>query len=646
MLWHTFGLTHIPRPEDWPIMPVDYAGFWFKPYGFLDVNPAMDVPVAVAGALRSTAMALRRRAETTAAADTDGTEIGRGERDDIGRPRSARRQGADVRHWAPGADAGETHAIAVRGALIAATGADAEALIGPDTRVVELEGRTVIPGINDAHLHLVCYAMARFGLRDVSGDTIGRWEDLSGVLTADAVGDDGWIRAQGWDAASLGRPGTVEDVDAALRVHGLEETPTVLFDRTGHQLLVGSAALRRLGIDRTTADPQGGVVARDDAGEPTGVFTDAATALVLRGMPQVPASTLTGVLRAAQRELAALGITSVTDPGIGPGHATLFDGSASPLALTALADLARRNELTVRTSVLLTFSGTGGESAMTVRDGLSGGLRHAFDDPAIDAHLLRVAGVKVFADGIQRSGTAWHREPYGPHASRGQLAVAGDTEFARMQTLADILRIVAEADLQTGVHATGDAASDAVVAGLVSLAPALRERLPYLIHGDFLPAGGMAELAAANIGWTANPVISRMVCGIGLALLGPDRQAARQPLESALRAGVTVTLSSDAPVVSPDWREAVVTAVERAQIDGTPHEGDPESVSVVDAVAMLTVMPARLDGAAAYKGRLTPGYVADIAVLSGPLPDDERVRQMLNLDVDLTLMGGRIVYER
>lgn len=549
--------------------------------------------------------------------------------------------------WTPGGPPGVASAVAVREGVITAVGDErtVEPLVGPETRVVELDGRTVIPGINDTHLHLVCYAMARFGLRDVSADAIGDWSGLTAVLTPEAVGDDGWIRAQGWDASTLGRPGSARDVDAALRANGIDGTPAVLFDRTGHQLLAGTAALRRADIDRTTVDPAGGAIVRDDDGEPTGVFTDAATALILKSMPPVPASTLLAVLREAQRELAGLGITSVTDPGIGTGHATLFDGSASPLALEALAELARSGELTLRTNVLLTFSGTGGESVAAVRAGLDGPLAHAFDDPAIDPRLLRVAGVKVFADGIQRSGTAWHREPYGPHATRGRLAVAGDTDDERLAALRGILRTVAEAGMQVGVHATGDAASDAVVDALADLPEPLRERLPYLIHGDFLPVAGMARLAASGIGWTANPVISRMVCGIGLQLLGAERQAVRQPLGSALRAGVAVTLSSDAPVVSADWREAVIAAVERAQIDGMPRPGDPEAVTVTDAIAMLTVNAARLDGGVSFKGRVRRGHVADLAVLSGPLPSADRVTQLRELSVDVTIVGGRIVHD-
>lgn len=548
-------------------------------------------------------------------------------------------------HWSPGGDAGAVSALAVKDGRVLATGTDDEigVHIGASTRVVDLHGRAVVPGINDVHLHVVAYAMARFGLRDVSPAAIGDWHGLRRVLTPEAVGEDGWIRAQGWDASGLGRPGRAADIDAALAASGIAGTPVVLFDRTGHQLLVGTAALRLLGIDEHTDDPPGGAVERDADGRPTGVFTDAATALVLGGMPRVPASTIARVLHDAQRELSALGITSLTDPGIGPGHATLFDGSASPLALEALAELARGDALAVRTSVLLTFGGTGGETAENVRSGLAGPLPRAFD--GIDPRTLRLAGVKVFADGIQRSGTSWHREPYGPARRRGQLAVAGSDDGERLAELDAILAAVAEGGLQAGVHATGDAASDAVTASLLSRPDETRATRPYVIHGDFLPADGMGALAAAGVGWAANPVISRMVCGIGHELLGPQRQAVRQPLASALRAGIAVALSSDAPVVPPDWRDAVITAVERSQTDGRPHPQDSEAVSSIDALAMLTVTPAVIDHAEAYKGRLRPGFVADLAVLSEPWPNADDVRRLQEITVALTVMDGRVVYE-
>ncbi|QKJ20470.1 amidohydrolase [Microbacterium hominis] len=546
--------------------------------------------------------------------------------------------------WSPGSDPGHTTAIAIGGGEITATGDAALREIGRRTRVVELAGRTVLPGVNDTHLHLVCYAMARYGLLDVSARVIGDWSGLADVLTAEAIGADGWIRAQGWDASALGRPGTARDVDAALRAHGLEHVPTALFDRTGHQLLVGTAALERIGVDAETPDPPGGVVARED-GVPTGVFTDSATALVLTAMPPVSRDALRDVLRRAQQDLLALGITSATDPGIGPGHTTLFDGSPSPLALEALASLADDDELHVRTTVLLTFSGTGGESVDTVREGLDGPLPSLVPD-RIDPRTLRVAGVKVFADGIQRSGTAFHRDPYGPHGTRGSLAVAGADDDERSDTLRGILREIGARGWQAGIHATGDAASDEVVEALRALPEGDRGALPYIIHGDFLTAEGMPALARDGIGWTANPVISRMVCGIGLDLLGPERQSVRQPLGSALRAGVTVTLSSDAPVVSPDWREAAITAVQRAQIDGAPRPGDDEAVSLTDAIAMMTVLAARLDGAADFKGRLAPGFAADLIVLSDRLPDSDRVDRLRDLAVDMTVVDGVVRWER
>ncbi len=542
--------------------------------------------------------------------------------------------------WAPGRTGRVADAVAIRGGVVCALGAAAREMIGPGTRVMELDGRTVVPGLNDTHLHLACYAMGRHGLRDASPERIGSWSGLSEVLTRDAIGPDGWIRARGWDSARMGRAPTRTDVDAALAANALSGTPAVLFDATGHELLVGSAALERCGIDARTPTPDGGAVSRAADDTPTGVFSDAATRLVLSALPVIGRDALTAVLRTALQDLARLGITSVTDPAIGPGHATLFDGSASYEALEALRRLSAQDRLTVRTQVLLLFSGTGGETARTVREGIAGAPRLA----AGEERRLRIAGVKVFADGIPRSATAWHREPYGDPHTRGRLAVAGDTDQARLRELDDILGVIAEAGLQAGVHATGDAASDAVVSSLANR-PATSATRPYLIHGDFLPADGMDALAAAGIGWTANPVISTAVCYLGHRLFGRERQEQRQPLASALRAGVAVTLSSDAPVVDPDWRPAIIAAVERTQIDGARRAGDPEAVTGMDALAMMTVNAARLDGAESWKGRLAPGFAADLVVLSGEWPPDEEIGALADLRTDLTMVGGRVVYE-
>ncbi len=556
-----------------------------------------------------------------------------------GRVLSLARRGG---RWA--VDPAAPTALAVRDGVVAAVGDDESVapLIGPETRVIELAGRAVVPGIDDMHLHLVSYAMTRFGYLPLGA--LDSWEALGEPFSAAAVGADGWLRAHGWERERLGRPGTAADVDRALERAGLAGTPAVLFDRTGHELLAGTEALRRAGVDAATADLPGGIVHRDASGAPTGRFSDAATSLVMRALPAVPPETLRSALLAAQRELHALGITSLTEPGMGPGCTSLLDGSMGEAALGVLTGLATEGLLTLRTNVLLLFGGTGGATAAELREGIRSGLAGRPAAAGADPRVLRVAGLKIFADGIFRSQTSWLLEPYGT-GSRGDLVV-GDAGAGREAELDRMLAVAATAGLQAGVHATGDAATVAAVDGMAAADPAGERGLrPYVIHGDLLPPAILPRMAEAGIGWTCNPVITHVVRELGTRLVGEERQARKQPLRSALDAGVSVTLSSDAPVVSPDWRPSVVYAVTREQLDGSPRPGDPERVTGAEALAMMTALPAELHNAEAWKGRIAAGYAADLVVLGGDWPEDGRIHDLLGLPAELTIAGGRVVHE-
>ena len=213
--------------------------------------------------------------------------------------------------------------------------------------------------------------------------------------------------------------------------------------------------------------------------------------LLSRAMPPVPASTLRPALLALQEHLHSLGITSLTDPGLGPASAGLMDGTGSTAALELLGDLAAEDELTLRINVLMLFAGTGGANADAVKAGLRSGLAATYLNRGINPEQLRIAGVKIFADGIPRSGTAWMSEPYGKACTHGSLVIQGATDAQRVAELHKILGLINEAGLQAGVHATGDAATAAAVEAIIAAddsaegRPTSSGNRHYIIHGAF-----------------------------------------------------------------------------------------------------------------------------------------------------------------
>ncbi|MFD5945707.1 amidohydrolase [Streptomyces collinus] len=538
--------------------------------------------------------------------------------------------------------------VAVRGRDILAVGSDAEmrALAGPGTRIVELGGRTVLPGINDSHLHGAAYGMTKppFAL-DVGHPSVGSVADIAAVVgrAAHDTPEGDWIIGLGWDAGYLAEcladPGRFphrRDLDAVAPDH-----PVCLTDFSSHMVWVNSEALRRCGIDSDTPAPPGGVIDHDPDGRPTGILREAAGRLVQAELPAPTRAQRRRAIQGVIRELHSRGITSYTEPGLGPGGAGSLFGGLSTDNWTAYADLAASGELQARVSVLLLPAPMGG-SADDVRKGLAELRRPESADPK----LLRAIGVKIFADGVPPNRTAWMNEPY-PDGGHGALCVHGDTPALQVHELREMIRLGHEAGFQLGVHVTGDRAIDLVVdAFLAANTAAPRpDARHYVIHGDFIGPAGLAKLAAHGYGVNMNPAIKWTISDLMDEVVGPERSAYQWPVRSALDAGVRVCASSDAPITEPDWRQGVASMMLReSKASGRPS-GPEQCVPLADALRAYTSTAAWQDFADDWKGTLEPGRAADLCVLDRPLLDLDP-HEITQVQVDLTVFDGRVVFER
>ncbi|MEV5104554.1 amidohydrolase [Streptomyces massasporeus] len=547
-------------------------------------------------------------------------------------------------------DAGFTVAegVAVRGRDILAVGSDAQmrALAGPGTRIVELGGRTVLPGINDSHLHGAAYGMTKppFAL-DVGHPAVRSLADIAAVVGREAAGAPAgeWIIGLGWDAGYLAEcladPGRFphrRDLDAVAPDH-----PVCLTDFSSHMVWVNSEALRRCGIDASTPAPPGGVIDHDPDGRPTGILRESAGRLVQAELPAPTPAQRRRAIQGVIRELHSRGITSYTEPGLGPGGAGSLFGGLSTDNWTAYADLAASGELRARVSVLLLPAPMGG-SADDVRKGLAELRRPESADP----RLLRAIGVKIFADGVPPNRTAWMNEPY-PDGGHGALCVHGDTPGLQVHELREMIRLGHEAGFQLGVHVTGDRAIDIVVdAFLAANTAAPRpDARHYVIHGDFISPGSLAKLAAHGYGVNMNPAIKWTISDLMDEVVGPERSAYQWPVRSALDAGVRVCASSDAPITEPDWRQGVAAMMLReSKASGRPS-GPEQCVPLADALRAYTSTAAWQDFADDFKGTLAPGRAADLCVLDRPLTDLDP-HEITQVQVDLTIFDGQVVFER
>ncbi len=525
-------------------------------------------------------------------------------------------------------------AVAVQDGRIAAVGQDELLRFrGPQTEVIDAGGGAILPGLNDGHLHFCASAVTRYVLLDVGHAQT--WSEIHALLQRAQPSADGWIRAHGNDDAVQG----VADPATFLEVN--PGRPTVLFDRTGHQLLVNRAGLAALQLEDFASQVPGGVVGRTGQGLPNGHFADAAMEVVTSRLPALPAGTLLDAFRRHQRDLHQLGLTSLTDPGLGPGGNSLLAGACGEPSLQGLIELAAHDELRLRINALLLFSGTGGATAEDTERGLASDLADRVR--AVDEQWLRVAGVKVFADGTPRSGTAWMKDPYCLPCGHGHggLVIAGHTEQQRLAELGKIISAIHSAGYQAGVHATGDAATHAVIDAFANSDAPAKDLRHYVIHGAFNSDELFGQLAEAGIGLSTNPAIRAGAGALMHNILGRERYRQHQPLASLLRAGVRTNIASDAPVTSPDWRNSVIAAVTRnstARID----EDRSECLSLSQALATMTCEPAWQDRAEDRKGRVESGYLADLCILADRLP--ERAEDLRTLPTATTIVGGDIVY--
>ncbi|WP_027005251.1 amidohydrolase [Conexibacter woesei] len=338
-----------------------------------------------------------------------------------------------------------------------------------------------------------------------------------------------------------------------------------------------------------------------------------------------------GAIERAQDVLLSYGITSCTEPGLGPGADGQHGGACGAAVLDTYVSLAREGALRVRVSALRLFGELDGPSTLeAVAAGLSS------EDPAAgcDPRWFNILGLKIFADGIPPMRNAYMSEPYpGDGGGRGELLTEGGEAGLRAMILAGH-----RAGGQVAVHATGDRAIDIVVDAFAEAmaADGRDDAGHYVIHGDCASPCTLERMAQHGIGLNAQPVIQQATAGMLAAALGDERAAQAFAFGTARAAGVPLRLSSDAPVVAPDWRASIAAAATRA---------DPaQRLTVAEGIKAYTIDAAHQDGAADWKGSIEPGKVADLCILSTD-PFAIPPTDLPAADITYTLVDGTVAFK-
>ena len=540
--------------------------------------------------------------------------------------------------------------LAVRSGRIIGVGPSREVakLADSETRTVDLKSRTVLPGVIDPHMHFALWAVSRPPLfLDLSYPRVRSIADVAAQVREKAAQTPAgeWIKGFGWDEAYLeecktqpGRRPCRQDLDAVSPDH-----PVVLADFSGgHIFWVNSKALELAGVTRETPDPPGGDIIREEGGGPSGLFNEfTATRLIQNVIPPIAEAVGEAAFLKGFRELNELGITSLTEPGIGPN--TFAGGLAIGNDLIRLyTKLKNQGRLTVRVSLLLAFGDWLTQGILSV-DGLRDYLVHVATATGFGDDWLKVAGMKLGSDSMPLNKTAWmHRDYLG--GGNGSLVVAGGTEEERYRQLVEMIVLASGHRFQVGVHSTGDRAIDAVVDGFVR---ALQEdpwdARHYVIHGEYTSPECARRLAAHNLGVSSNSLVKRQIADQSESLVGPEMAAYGWPHRTLIEAGVHLANASDAPIMPPDWKMGIEAMVTRESLASGRVSGPGERIGRAQAIRAHTIEGAWIDHADHLKGSLEVGKLADLVVLDGDILEVEE-REIHNLPTLLTMVGGKIVH--
>lgn len=516
-------------------------------------------------------------------------------------------------------------ALAVHESYLLAVGDDAAIvpMAGPTTRVADLGGAVVIPGIVDAHNHLLATGTMLNHVRLHGCRTIAEIQQRVAERAA-TLPPRAWIVGRGWDESLLaeGRHPTRHDLDAVAPHH------PVLLHRVWNKLSCNSMALQMAGISAETPDPPADVLyagsfERDANGTPTGLFRDRAKEMILGVVPEPDEDQMVEAIATACSAYHAVGITAVAEPGLYAPEVRAF------------CRARREGRLAVRTDMLLAGWGFGPPERETdlkerfAATGLEGGLG---DD------LLRLEGIKLMPDGGISDRTARMFAPYLDEPdNRGTWTVPP-------QELVEHIRWTHDLGWSMDIHTCGDEAQETVVRAFVAAQEANpKPWLRHRVHHAYFPTPEALRLMAGHgiPAVVSSPFLLNLGEGFVYSL-GEERAARAMPMRTYLDAGVAVAGSSDSPITDFNPWVGMAAAVNRHTVTGRSL-GAEEAISAAEALHSYTLAGAAVSGREPSIGSLVGGKLADLVVLDHD-PLEVEASDLAAVGVVATMVGGAWVH--
>jgi predicted amidohydrolase YtcJ len=508
---------------------------------------------------------------------------------------------------------GRVQAIAVGGGKIIAVGSneDIQKLKGPKTQVVDLGGHFVMPGFNDAHVHLGSGGFEKLNVNLIGCKSLDEMKQRI-AARAKTAGPGEWIQGRGWDHTlwTKAETPTRADIDAVTGNH-----PAIFGRVDGHIAIANSAALKAAGITAQTPDPHGGKIDRDEKGEPTGILRETAMGAVFNKIPPPSAAQRRRAAELALEDAASHGITSAQDNSDWEDFLTY-------------EQMEKEGKLTLRIAEWLPFDAS-------VEELKSKRAHHAATD-----QMLHTTMLKGFMDGSLGSRTAAMLAPYDDDPKN-----AGIPRYEQ-EPLDQKAAERASANFQLGFHAIGDrGARMALDAFAYAIQKSGKKDLRFRIEHDQVIAPE-DFVKFRDLGVIASVQPNHLLTDMNWAEshIGAARAKHSYPWKEFEDNGIRLAFGTDYPVEPITPFRGLYAAVTRKNEAGTKEYFPEQKLTIDEAIAAYTTGSAYAEFEESQKGMLIPGMLADLVVLDRDITK-VAPEEILKTRVLRTVVGGKTVYE-
>lgn len=519
-------------------------------------------------------------------------------------------------------------ALAIKDGKIYKTGSNEEiiTLKDADTKIIDLEGKAVLPGFNDSHMHLVNYG---YSLRQA--DLIGTSsikdlnERISKYISNENIEEGRWVRARGWnhDYFLDGKkfPNRY-DLDKVSKLHPIIATRTC-----GHVAVVNSKALEIMGIKKAYPQIEGGQIDLDEQGEPTGVFRENALTEVYKNIPSPSVDGIKDMIKSAIYEMNKFGLTSVATDDF-----QALPGNDYKKILKAYNELKEENKLNIRIYEQCLIPDIDEYKEFIEKGHVTGS----------GDETLKIGPLKLLLDGSLGARTAALNEPYEDDPDNTGIITSNQEELDKIVKLAN------ENNCQVAIHGIGDRAIEmALLAIERALESNCREDHRHgIVHSQITNQKIFDKFKELNAIAYIQPIFLDYDWSMVADRIGSEREKTSYNWKTMIDMGIHCPMGSDSPVETFNPMKGIYEAVTRKDLDGNPKGGwlAEQALTVEEALYAYTLEGAYASFEEEIKGSIEDGKLADIVVLNKN-PYTVKPDEIKDIEIDMTIMNGNIVYQ-